>query len=74
MPVTRAQMYQQIKSGTRKKPKKKKFNTPGAKTRAKGNKTTKEQIAKGTSKGGQVVMRGFVKKIYDTVKGKKKKQ
>tara|TARA_R100000149_G_C5748578_1_gene59147 strand:+ start:19 stop:240 length:222 start_codon:yes stop_codon:yes gene_type:complete len=73
MAITRAQMYQQIKSGTRKKPKKKKFKTPGAKNRARANEMTQDRIKRG-DKGGKVVMRGFVKAIYDKVKKKKKKQ
>ena len=74
MPITRAQMYKQIKSGTKKKPKKKKPVTKGAKDRAKA--TAKRKAILSQQRGeaspyGKVVMKGFVKALYDKVKNKK---
>jgi len=72
MPITRGQMYQQIKTGTKKKPKKKKFSTPGSRARAKADKKKKAILSQRRGEGGpqqKVVMRGFVKKAYDMLKG-----
>jgi len=72
MPITRGQMYQQIKTGTKKKPKKKKFSTPGSRARAKADKKKKAIASQMRGQGGpqqKVVMRGFVKKAYDMLKG-----
>ena len=74
MPITRAQMYQQMKNGTRKKPKKKKPMTKGAKDRAKATAKTKAILSQQRGEAspyGKVVMRGFVKALYDKVKNKK---
>ena len=74
MPITRGQMYQQMKNGTRKKPKKKKPMTKGAKDRAKATAKTKAILSQQRGEGspqGKVVMRGFVKALYDKVKNKK---
>jgi hypothetical protein len=74
MPVTRAQMYQQIKSGTKKKPQKKKFSTPGSRARAKADRKKKAILSQMRGEGGpkqKVVMRGFVKALYEKFKTKK---
>jgi hypothetical protein len=74
MPINRAKTYQQIKSGTKKKPKKKKFSTPGSRARAKAGKIKKAILSQQRgekSPQGRVVMRGFVKALYDKVKNKK---
>lgn len=70
MPITRASLAKT----TSKKPKKK-YMTPGAKARAKADKNKKailsQQRGEASPKGGKVVMRGFVKALYDKVKNKK---
>ena len=74
MPITRGQMYQQMKNGTRKKPKKKKPMTKGAKDRAKATAKRKAILSQQRGEGspqGKLVMRGFVKALYDKVKSKK---
>ncbi len=70
MPIARGQIYQQIKSG----PKKKKFSTPGSRARAKADRKKKAILSQMRGEGGpqqKVVMRGFVKALYDKFKSKK---
>jgi|TARA_B100001063_G_C16363102_1_gene356991 hypothetical protein len=72
MPIARGQIYQQIKSGSKKKPKKKKFSTPGSRARAKADRKKNAIASQMRGQGGpqqKVVMRGFVKKAYDMLKG-----
>ena len=69
MPITRASLAKT----TSEKPKKK-YMTPGAKARAKANKNKKAILSQQrgeASPKGKVVMRGFVKALYDKVKNKK---
>lgn len=71
MPIARAGLYQQTKNGTKKKPKKKKFSTPGSRARAKADRIKKAVLAQRRGEGGpkqKVVMRGFVKALYDKFK------
>jgi len=69
MPITRASLAQT----TSKKPKKK-YQTPGQAARAKADKNKKAILSQQrgeASPKGKVVMRGFVKALYDKVKNKK---
>ena len=71
MPITRASLP---KTTSLKVKNKKKYQTPGAKARAKATAKTKAILSQQRGEGspqGKVVMRGFVKKLYDKIKNKK---
>jgi len=73
MPITRASLPKTTSLKAKNK-KKKKYQTPGAKARAKATAKTKAILSQQRGEGspqGKVVMRGFVKKLYDKIKNKK---
>ena len=66
------QDWDYVSEKDKKKPKKKKFSTPGSRARAKADKKKKAIASQMRGQGGpqqKVVMRGFVKKAYDMLKG-----
>ena len=73
MPITRASLPKTTSLKAKNK-KKKKFQSKGAKDRAKATAKTKAILSQQRGEAspyGKVVMRGFVKKLYDKIKNKK---
>ena len=73
MPISRASLPKTTSLKAKNK-KKKKFKTKGAKDRAKATAKTKAILSQQRGEAtpyGKVVMRGFVKALYDKVKNKK---